>query len=301
MFSSFAIKSQLNKVSLHLQGKTSSLNNFNRQQALQMACFCRLAHIAYDSDIVTTRKILDIPIFEKGYQLENYIYGENISFVDQSLCGIFVSHPRYAIVALRGTRALNDWMINFCANANKDEIHSGISYLTNSIWKSLIKFLTSEHNRNKKIILTGHSSGGAVVTLIAHRLHLEYPELKIAGAYTFGSPAVARRLLKVGDSFFRLRTSKDIVPYLLQASDKIKTMNITEDVLSPYQHSGWEYLLDESYQITQMTELSKIVKVISGVNKLPDLTTKSIIKSHHITYYIKLLNYGCVPKQLKHS
>jgi len=137
----------------------TSSPEFNRSQALQMACLCRLAHMASDGDILTARKILETPIFEPTYQLENYLYADIPFADDRSNChGILVNHPNYTISALHGTCHLNDWLFNFLSNANSDDIHSGVSQLTNSLWQPLVQFLTKPEQHHKQIILTGHRS-----------------------------------------------------------------------------------------------------------------------------------------------
>lgn len=286
--------------------KANTSTDFDRNQALQMACLCRLAHLASDRDILSTRRILQNPIFEPNYQLENYLYADIPFADDHSNCyGILVNHPQYAIAALRGTRHLNDWLFNFLTKANINEIHSGVSHLTDSLWQPLVKFLTKSEQQNKQIILTGHSLGGAVVTLATHRLHQAYPHLKVIG-YTFGAPPISSRSLNVGDRFFRLRTPKDFIPDLFKALGKLEGLLPFADSLSSYKHSGLEYLIDDRYQITQITggthravqQLTQFMQVLSSQYQPSENGFEEIGHDHHLTRYIELLNYGSLPVEL---
>ena len=302
-------RSQLNQIFSAIGEKISnqlaiSAMDFNRDQALQMACLCRLASIASDRDILSTRQILQDSIFEPNYQLENYLYADIPFGDDQSNCyGILINHPNYAIAALRGTRHLNDWLFNFLTKANSNDIHSGISHLTDSLWQPLVKFITKSDQ--KPIILAGHSLGGAVVTLATHRLRQVYPHLQIIG-YTFGAPPIARHPLNVGDRFFRLRTPKDYVPDLFNALGKLEGLLPFIDSLASYKHSGQEYLIDERYQITQIIggthrviqQLTQLVQVLSNQYQQSENGFEAISHDHHLTRYIELLNYGSVPLEL---
>lgn len=302
-------RSQLNQIFSAMGEKIAnqlavSVIDCNRNQALQMACLCRLASIASEQDILSSRQILKSSIFESNYQLENYLYADIPFADDQSNCyGILVNHPNYAIAALRGTRHLNDWLFNFLTKANSNDIHSGISHLTDSLWKPLIKFVTKSEQR--PIILAGHSLGGAVVTLATHRLRQIYPHLQIIG-YTFGAPPIARRSLNVGDRFFRLRTPKDFVPDLFKALGKLEGLLPFTDSLSCYKHSGQEYLINDRYQITPIIggthhaihQLAQFMRVLSSQYQQSEKGFEAIGHDHHLTRYIELLNYGSVPAAL---
>jgi triacylglycerol lipase len=281
----------------------ASSTDFNRDQALQMACLCRAASLASDHDILSARQILNSAIFESNYQIESYLYADIPFAEDQSSCyGILVNHPKYAIVALRGTRHLNDWLFNFLANANINEIHSGIAHLTNCLWQPLVKFITKPDNQNKQIILAGHSLGGAVATLMTHHLHQDYFHLKLI-TYTFGAPPISSRSLNVGNRFFRLRTTKDIIPDLFKVLGKLEGLLPFTNSLSSYKHSGQEYLVDDRYQITLITggthlaiqQLALLAQALSNQYKQSANKFEAIASDHHLNRYIELLNHGSLP------
>jgi hypothetical protein len=287
-------------------------NSFCRDRALQMASLIRLANIAAENDVSTIKRLLYAPVFGGIYQLQGYLCLDNVLTVgDRASCyGILVSTPDRAIVALRGSKNVNDWLFNFLVNANSNDIHSGISYLTDKLWQPIVSFL--QKNAARQVLLAGHSLGGAIITLVAYQLQREYHNLKMEAAYTFGSPPVSCRKLDVGNNFFRMRSPRDIVPHIFQILRGLKGAVSLAAVLPEYQHSGIELLIGEDYQILpaqqddenilQRLEIAlKAMKFLTKIRGLTDVTEAlvgEIGREHQMVRYIELLNHGSIPREL---
>jgi len=121
-----------------------------------------------------------------------------------------------------------------------------------------------------------------------------------------GAPPISSRSLNVGDRFFRLRTPNDFVPYLFKALGKLERLIPFTDSLASYTHSGEEYLIDDRYQITQITggthlvfqQLALLTQSLSSRFDRSESIGQAIRSDHHLTRYIELLNYGSLPIEL---
>ncbi|NJK34634.1 MAG: lipase family protein [Oscillatoriales cyanobacterium SM2_2_1] len=110
------------------------------------------------------------------------------------------------VLAFRGTESL----VNWCQNLDFDLVqgfggclHVGFYEALTYIWSELRTNL----NRDRPILLTGHSLGGALATIAALDLHQR--DYRVTGVYTFGSPRVGNRAFAAGyDLALRSRTHR---------------------------------------------------------------------------------------------
>lgn len=106
------------------------------------------------------------------------------------------NYPDMIIVCIRGTTHIEDWGINIKCCLRENDIHRGFKYHAKSILTNLIMknfFFTT----TKKIILTGHSLGGATATVLADLLlKRRICNVKDVILITFGSPRPGGRSLK---------------------------------------------------------------------------------------------------------
>jgi hypothetical protein len=107
-------------------------------------------------------------------------------------------------IAVRGTEGfswpngIRDWVSNAAAEAvdfkeGKGKVHLGFYSCFKSVQGDIDKFLKENGRAKKKIVVTGHSLGGAVATLIAAYIRGTFHGDVML--YTFGSP-------RVGDADF---------------------------------------------------------------------------------------------------
>jgi hypothetical protein len=287
-----------------------ALPRFDRSQALQLACLCRLAYIAANEDILAVRKRLQFNLLTKGGQLDGYLYvSDRVDTYPRSIAhGILLSTPHHVIIALRGSHNLNDWLLNFLATANVNEIHSGVGQLAKGLWRSVIQFVMKPQNVDKSILIAGHSLGGAVATLLTHRLQQEYPERTIDAAYTYGAPPISCQPLDLGTHFFRIRTVNDLIPDLFQILSSSNGLLPFTLSLPPYQHLGTGILIHANYEISWIKDdrwrkqhLATALNTLPQMQSSSDITTvvsQTANRMHQLIYYIELLNYGVVPAGL---
>ncbi len=121
------------------------------------------------------------------------------------------------LVAFRGTENAADWMADFNAFFTVrpyGNIHRGFYHAFNDIRPALEAALPKMQNR--KLILTGHSLGGALATVAAAEWHTS-GAFKPSAVVTFGQPRVGFSSLKTfiankfGDRYSRFVNDTDIV------------------------------------------------------------------------------------------
>ncbi len=304
---------------------SSSINNdFNRQRVLKMACLCRLAYVAYEQIPITVAKQLTSgQLFpENQFKTVDFLYNDSSLLTDEEFpvcCGYVTSTKEEIFVVLRGTKNVEDWLINLLVNTNTDGIHAGFAAYADSIWQQLkqLGILSSADNScHKKLILVGHSLGGAGVSLIAHKLSCQNFRMSLfkqVEVYTFGCPPVSTTELILDATVYRIRNATDLIPYIPKLVAQILGwLPYLPESLCEYQHFCSEYIINDNYQIYQREQssfrdighLGTIQEVLSQLNSDNNLDSfeqliSSLVRCFHTEHrmlsYIKKLNYGSIP------
>lgn len=157
------------------------------------------------------------------------------------------------IIAFRGSKSKKDWQADFRAgfvpfggsnfleseviakktagNSSVPQVHRGFNEYTNLVMKTMLdtdrngdyetpmwKLINKEHEGN--LLITGHSLGGAVATMLGARLAAYGVDPRSFTVITFGAPAIGNAAFAkaYGDSFrlIRATNSADPVPGGLQ-------------------------------------------------------------------------------------
>jgi len=179
-------------------------DSFSWQNALN-AALC--SHLAYRSD----EPVRHTTQSQWGFDTcEPIAAGSTECFV--------ASTPKAVVVAFRGTQQTADWLINLDARwttATYGAVHRGFYDAFQSVRARLEAALVEQLASRKKVIITGHSLGGALSTIAAAEWYGRFP---ITGVYTFGQPAVGFTALRsylavrYPESFHRFVNEDDIVP-----------------------------------------------------------------------------------------
>lgn len=93
--------------------------------------------------------------------------------------------PECDYLVFRGTSSIGDWLFNLTAIPayyNRRWSHGGFSAAHKSVWKRIRRLLSP----NKKLVITGHSLGGALAELSAWACR----DFKDVTMITFGKPNV---------------------------------------------------------------------------------------------------------------
>ena len=127
------------------------------------------------------------------------------------------------VLAFKGTSTIRDWLVDLDVLkeplANGVRIHAGFMRDADCILPLIISKLLpagADKSKLKPIILTGHSLGGALATLVAFFLQRE--GFNIQAVYTFGSPRVGNGgfrdayTIPLGAKTFRVVCAGDLVP-----------------------------------------------------------------------------------------
>ena len=98
----------------------------------------------------------------------------------------------YTILAVEGTKETTDWLTNIKFVLKSDDCHRGFK---NNSYRSLSKLVCDYEalDKKRKLVIAGHSLGGATATLIAD---LIYPNNQNIALVTAGSPRPGGRKLK---------------------------------------------------------------------------------------------------------
>lgn len=140
-------------------------------------------------------------------------------FIEAADTQCFVaSTPEVALVAFRGTESVRDWLADLNAlrvTRPYGRVHRGFYHAFNDV-RSLIESMLSGP-ASRRIVLTGHSLGGALATVAAAEW-FSAGDFQPATIYTYGQPRVGDNSfrnflnLKIGERFSRFVNDDDIVP-----------------------------------------------------------------------------------------
>ena len=103
--------------------------------------------------------------------------------------------------SFRGSSNIHNWIENIQFrkispyNNSNIEIERGFYKEYNFIKKNIIENLSilSKKYETNKLLITGHSSGGALATIMAYDILKQYNDYKIAYLFNFGSPRVGNK------------------------------------------------------------------------------------------------------------
>jgi predicted lipase len=129
------------------------------------------------------------------------------------------------VIAFKGTSTIRDWLTDLDvakkAVSNGVRVHSGFLSDADSILPKIIAALLppgADKSKLKPLLITGHSLGGALATLVA--FDLQQACLPVQAVYTFASPRVGNAGFRaaynglLGNKTFRVACAGDLVPLI---------------------------------------------------------------------------------------
>lgn len=151
---------------------------------------------------------------------------------------------RQLTIAFRGTESVTDWIRNIlryrtaCPYISGATVHAGFLSQYIGLQKQVMDHV--RRSRATRIVVTGHSLGGALATLCAVELATQFMD-KMLSCYVFASPRVGdRRFVEAAEklanlTILRIHVQKDLVtnlPYF----GFVHTPCVT---YAPFRSSGW--------------------------------------------------------------
>ncbi|MEL6104392.1 MAG: trypsin-like peptidase domain-containing protein [Planctomycetota bacterium] len=151
--------------------------------------------------------------------LSSYQFTHCEVFTPGSMQAIVAIEDDLVVVAFRGTANRRNWLINlntFGTEAgNYGKVHGGFYHAFQSARPALEQYIDRHAASQQKLVLAGHSLGGALATIAAAEWHERYDLLSM---YTVGQPAAGKRDFRgyvaqnFEDRFFRMVNEDDLVP-----------------------------------------------------------------------------------------
>jgi hypothetical protein len=178
--------------------------SFNYSTALSLALAAKLVY----ADPATVRSTV-----EDTWRLTNFEFFD----IDETQCFVATT-PDAALVSFRGTASLGDWMTNLnllTTTLPYGTVHRGFLGAFQSVRMQLEAVLDRVTAGGRRLVLTGHSLGGALALIAAVEWRDKYP---VSWVHTCGQPAVGHRNFlatveaRYGDTYCRFVNDDDIVP-----------------------------------------------------------------------------------------
>jgi len=153
------------------------------------------------------------------------VSGINIIDDDTRIIMGYDNSLKAPFISIRGSSDINNWISNLetrIIHPYQDKnigVHNGLYYEYLRYKDTLISYLL-ELNDNSNIIITGHSSGGAIASLLTYDLvtdgYIDYRNILL---YSFGSPRIGnnefvKSFLSFDIKHNRITYKNDIVPHL---------------------------------------------------------------------------------------
>lgn len=155
------------------------------------------------------------------------------------------------LVVFRGTNDALDWLTNVQIAQVDDErypgrVHTGFRDALDLLWPGVQAALPA--SAAAPLFVAGHSLGGALATLAAHRLARE--QRPVRSAYAYGSPRVGdyRFFTDYGASLYRFVNDRDVVPHLPLEQQLVGTLTEGFSVVR-YKHVGGLKHLDRFHKL----------------------------------------------------
>lgn len=143
---------------------------------------------------------------------------ETCDFVEAGDTQCFIaSSPQAIVVAFRGTESVADWItdLKLLSTSRKyGTVHGGFCAAFEIVRSEVRQRIEKLGVSNRKLLLTGHSLGGALAVIAASDMWGEFPAHAI---YTFGQPRVGRgdfatfATPQFGNRFYRFVNDDDII------------------------------------------------------------------------------------------
>lgn len=267
---------------------------------LEKAKFCaELCHAVYDPDLhQNPKRILNVV---SGIDTDKqFKYFGNAGIDTQAFV---LKKDDTVFVVFKGTEKTWDWIVNLYLKFTNDmkvgSYHSGFMLASRLSFDEVGTHFISvlKAYPNSKVVLTGHSLGGAMATMYAYILKKDHPSIEIESVVTFGQPRCGN--FKFTDYLNSLK---------LDYKRFVNKGDYIADVPIPFRrglwsHSGTGFVLSDSAMLLEsvnyestisfhyLTPLIAIYQLLKSKNfKVKEIKKeerKKISSNHEMPLYIK--------------
>lgn len=190
------------------------METMNIQQSIFCAALCGQTYVQFDNADGSF-------IVPQGFRFVCEIQAKSFSQRMERF-GFVIESDQKIMIAFRGTSSTSDWIsdlqatqVRFKPVNNNSYTHRGFTGIYNSLRLELKKQLRGL-SPAKKMILTGHSLGGALAMLCAADLAsnglFEPVTVYTYGAPRVGNPEFAKSYAALVDTSYRVVNPNDVVP-----------------------------------------------------------------------------------------
>ncbi|MES2803276.1 MAG: lipase family protein [Bdellovibrionota bacterium] len=262
---------------------------------LEKAKFCaQLCDLVYEPNLDTNySKVIGLL---PNIEIKNHFkYFGMVGFDTQALV---LQKDDTIYIVFKGTQKNYDWAVNAFLRFTKDlkfgNYHSGFKWASELSFPTIGSYFLSSlaSNPRLKIVLSGHSLGGAMATMYAHIIKQKHPGVTIDALITFGQPRCGN--FKFAEYFNSLK---------IDYKRFVNKGDYIADVPLPiwrglWSHAGSGFVLSESaltvdntnYESDLSFRILKLVKTYFLLRKMKTLnkeTFKQLSSNHDMSLYLK--------------
>ena len=193
----------------------------------------------------------------------------NAAITESSIFGLVAwnATTASAIVAIRGTQTIWDWIADFDAaplpyipDPAAGMAHMGFQLVYESIRASIRQLLQTGCPGMRELWVTGHSLGGALAVLCAYDILVNFGLGVVPQLYTFAGP-------RAGDPTF----ANNFNGRIANCYRIVNFMDVVPQVPLPplYEHVGQETLVYGGFRPLDVTYAHHLTTYLNGLQKLP--------------------------------
>lgn len=187
---------------------------------------------------------------------------------DSNIFGLVAwnASTKTALVAFRGTQTIWDWIddvdalaVPYIAVPNTGFVHMGFQLVYEHVRKSTGQILASSCVGAQRILVTGHSLGGALAVLAAYDISKNSPLAQIPEVYTLAGPRTGAPDF-AGKFDAQIKTCERVVNF----------MDVVPQVPLPpaYEHVGEEIKVTGGFRPLDPAYAHALTTYLAGLNKL---------------------------------
>ena len=238
----------------------------------------------------------------KKHLLETWELRDYHTFDGAGIQGYIANGNSFTVLAFRGSDhgEIDDWIGNadfdlvYDPNVRGGQVHSGFQRAAASIWTEVDALVAEHRHPDQKLLLTGHSLGGALAVLTAARFASEQRSDEIDGIFTFGQP-------RVGDGDFARRFDRKFKDRTFRYVNRFDLVTRLPPRLLGYDHAGQLRYIDEKGVLHESLNLwQQLLMTLSpggrNAQEYIEALTKKLpgaLGDHNGERYIALLQALC--------